>query len=47
MVDEKEYKAPMDIFYIHSLDDQVKMEVKGDGTLEIIDQDGMVILPFH
>ena len=45
-LDEQEYKTAKKIYYTHSLDDQITKEVKDDGTLEVINQDDVVIKSF-
>ncbi|HLR67029.1 MAG TPA: D-alanyl-D-alanine carboxypeptidase family protein [Virgibacillus sp.] len=45
-VDKQEYKTTKKIYFTHSLDDQVKKKVKVDGTLEIVNQNNIVITSF-
>src|SRR5699024_2596107 len=44
--DKQEYKTTKKLNYTHSLDDQIKKKVKVDGTLEIINQNDIVITSF-
>ncbi len=44
--DKQEYKTTKKIYFTHSLDDQVKKKVKVDGTLEIVNQNDIVITSF-
>ena len=46
-IDGHEYKSAEKLYYTHSLTDKVKKEVKDNGTLEIINQDGNVINSFR
>ncbi len=43
MLDEQEYKTSTKLYYTHSQDDQIKQEIKDNGTVEMINQDDIVI----
>jgi len=45
-VDKREYKTPENLYYTHTLDEEVKMEVRNDGILEIMNQDDIIIESF-
>src|SRR5699024_7900768 len=46
MLGEQEYKTGKKLYYTHSQDDKVSQEITDNGTLEIINQDGIVIASF-
>ncbi len=46
-VDGQKYKAFRRLFFTHRINEKVSKEVKKDGTLEIVNQDGTVLTSFQ